>query len=163
MKKYEQTDGFDATCGLRKIADYARATSAAAATAACVLCLTAAMPRLSIDAMCVGRAVRCACGAVTRPKAESAITFFADRSRLQQNNTAHRAPASACCSSSQNTRRRHLCSICTLPRLHRMTLPAFGGPALAWPRCTGHAFGEVRVVASRGANHLPCNVRTYVT
>ena len=44
-----------------------------------------------------------------------------------------------------------------------MTLPAFGGLALAWPRRTGHAFGEVReAVAWCGANHLPCDVRTYV-
>ena len=104
---------------VEKIADYARAKStaaaaaaavaavAAAAAAACALCSTAVMRRLSIDAMCVGRAVRCACDAVTRPRAQSTITFFADRSRLQQNKTAHGAPASACCSSPQNTRRCH--------------------------------------------------------
>ena len=40
-----------------------------------------------------------------------------------------------------------------------MTLPAFGGLALAWPRRMGHAFGEVRVVARCGANYPPCDVR----
>ena len=103
--------------------------------------------------MCVGRAVRCACGAVTRPRAQSTITFFADRSRLQQNKTAHGAPASACCSSPQNTRRCHRCCICTLSILRRITLPAFGGLVLAWPRGTGHAFVSYQC----GANHLPCN------
>ena len=43
-----------------------------------------------------------------------------------------------------------------------MTLPAFGGLVLAWLRRTGHAFGGVRVVAWCGANHLPCDVRTYI-
>ena len=48
----------------------------------CALCSTAFMQRLSIDA--TGACVRCACGAVTRPRAESTITFFADLSRLQR-------------------------------------------------------------------------------
>ena len=69
--------GFDARCGLRKIADYARATSAdAVAAAACALCSTSIIRRLLIDAMCVARTVRCASGAVTRPRAQSTISFF---------------------------------------------------------------------------------------
>ena len=82
--KYEQTDGCD-ICGLRRMLDYARATSAAAVAAAaalllmlgvCDLCCTAVMRTLSIDdtklaicSMCVGRAVRCACVA-PKPKAQ---------------------------------------------------------------------------------------------
>ena len=59
---------------------------------------------------------------------------------------AHRAPASACCiSSPQNTRQCDRSCVCTLPRLRRMTLPASGGLALASPRRTGRAFGEVQV------------------
>ena len=122
------------------------------------LCSTAVMRRLSIDAMCVEHAVRCACGAVTHPRAQSTITFFAGRSRLHQKQNISRSTR-ACCSSPQNTRRCHRRCICTLPRLHRMTCQ----PSVAsrWHgQC--HAFGEVRVVAWCGANHLPCNARTYV-
>ena len=59
----------------------------------------------------------------------STITFVADRSRLLEKNTPHRAPTPACCSRPQSTRRRHRCCICTLPSLRRMTLSAF---AAAW-------------------------------
>ena len=43
--------------------------------------------RGALYSACVGRAVRCTCGAVTRPRAQSTTinTFFADRSSLQQN------------------------------------------------------------------------------
>ena len=133
----------------------------------CALCSTTVMRRLSHDAMCVERAMRCACGAVTRPRAQSTITFFAYRSRLQQKQTQHSTPEHP---------REHAAvvhkthgsvidvpSAPTLPRLRRMTLPDFGGLALAWPRSTGHAFGGVRVVALCGANHRSCDVRIYVT
>ena len=93
FENYEQTNGFDARCGFRKIADHARATMLLLLLLLrlCALCSTAVMRRLSIDAMCVGRAVRCACDAVTRPRAQSTITFFADRSHLQQKQNSTRS------------------------------------------------------------------------
>ena len=95
---------------VEKIADYARAKStaaaaaavaavAAAAAAACALCSTAVMRRLSIDAMCMGRAVRCACGAVTRPTAQSTITLLLTARVCSKNKTALGAPAWTCYSS----------------------------------------------------------------
>ena len=55
----------------------------------CALCSTTVMRRLSIDAVCVGRAARCACSEVTRPRALSTTTFFADRSLLRQKQKKH--------------------------------------------------------------------------
>ena len=99
-------------CDMRfdKNTTYARATPAAAAARVCVLCTLrryARRHRGALGSACVGRAVRFACGAATRPRAQSTTTFFADRSRLQQKRAAQRAAASACCSSRQSTRRCH--------------------------------------------------------
>ena len=78
--------------------------------------------------VCVGRAVRCACVA---PKPKARQVFSLTRSRLLQKRTAHRAPASACCSSRQSTRWCHRCCICTLPTLRRVTLPVFTAASMA--------------------------------
>ena len=99
--------------------------------------------RGALCSACVGHAVRCACGAVTPARAQSATTFFADRLRLQQKQTSYRAAASACCSSRQSTRRCHRCCVCTLPTLRRLWLHDFvgvrGSLALTWPRHMGRA------------------------
>ena len=80
------------------------------------------------DVQCVREACYAIC--VCRPKAQSTTSFFADRSRIRKR-TAHRAPASACCSSRQSTRRCYRCCICTLPTLCCMTLPAFAAASMA--------------------------------
>ena len=103
--------------------------------------------RGALCSACVGCAVRCACGAVTHPKAQSSTcTFFADRSRLQRKKQylVHRTPASACCSIRQSTRRCHRCCIfCTLSGLRRMTLPAFAA-ASRWHGLDARAMPLVR-------------------
>ena len=92
--------------------------------------------------MCVGRAVRCACVAPT-PKAQ----VFADRSRLQQkkNSIQSTRVSMMCCSSRQSTRRCHRCCICTLPTLHRMSLPAFAAASMAVNRRQRGAMDNVCV------------------
>ena len=109
------------------------------------------------------RRVRGACCAVCvwpvlRPRAQSTTTLFSLTARVySKHRTAHRAPASACSSSPQNTRRCHCRCIGTLPRFLRRTLPAFGGLVWAWRCRTGHVVGEVRVQTLCGANNLPCS------
>ena len=85
--KYEQTDGCD-ICGLRRMLDYARATSAAAVAAAaalllmlgvCDLCCTAVMRRLSLDATgerCAVCAWGVRCDVHVSPQSPKHDTFF---------------------------------------------------------------------------------------
>ena len=131
----------------------------------CALCFTAIMRRLSQSTPCawgVLCGVRVAWSHAPEPRARS---FFSLTARVcsKNKNSTQSTRVSPCRSSPQNIRRCQRCCICPLPRLRRVTLPAFGGLALALPRRTGHAFGGVRVVAWCGANHLPCDVRTDVT
>ena len=104
----------------------------------CALCSTAVMRRLSIDAMCVKRAARCARGAVTRPRAQSTYHFFADRSRLRQKqNSAQSTRVSMQHQQSTKHTAAYRCCVCTLPRLRRIRRPRVGmasphGPCLWW-------------------------------
>ena len=85
--------------------------------------------RGAMCSVCVGRAVRCA-GVALEPTARRLLFSLTGRV-CSTKKTAHRAPASACCSSRQSTRRCHLCCICTLPTLRRMTLTAFAAASMA--------------------------------
>ena len=169
-----------AICGLRKIIDYARATSTAAAAAAaaasaalplvlgvCDLCCTAVMRRLSIDAT-GGRCAVCAWGVLcdvrVSPQAQS-TSFFAGRSRLQQKkNSTQSTRVSMCCSSSrQSTRRCHRCCICTLRTLRRMPLPAFAAASMAVNRRHRGAMGSVCVGRAMQQYACVCRPRAHNT
>ena len=157
FEKFEQTNGSDARCGLRKVADYARATSAAAVAAAAVAAFVCSVlygshakavnlrHRGELCSACVGRAVRCACGAVTHPRAQITTSFSGDRSRLHQKKRQHtehpRQHAAAVCS--RRTRQCHRCCICTLRTLRRMTFPAFAA-ASRWHGLATRAMPLVR-------------------
>ena len=85
----------------RYLADYARDTSVVAAVAAAAACVCSVLDgshakavnrrhRGALCSACVGCAVRCAWGAVTRPRAQSSTTtFFGDRSRLHSTQSTH--------------------------------------------------------------------------
>ena len=134
-----------------------------------VLCSTAVMRRQSTDAMCMGRAVWVWRGHMPQipehdyfihgPLASAVKTKQHTEHPRQHVTVVHKTHRG---SSPQYTPRCHRCRICTLPRLRRMIVPAIGGLAFAWPRRTGFAFGEERVIAWCGANHLPCDVGTCV-
>ena len=118
--------------------------------AVCDICCTAISHAKAVNrrhrgamcSVCVGRAVWCACVA-PKPKARQ---FFSLTGRVcSRKRTAHRAPASACCSSRQSTRRCHRCCICTLPTLLRMTLPALAAASMAVRRRHRGAMGSVWV------------------
>ena len=136
-----------------------RKTAAAAAAAAALWhsCEGCQLTPFAWGVLC---GVRVGRSHAPEPRARSLFSLTARV--CSKTKTAHRAPASACCSSPQNTWRCNRCCICTPPRLRRITIPACGGLALAWPRRTGHAFGDARVVAWCGANHLPCDARTNI-
>ena len=116
------------------------------------------MRRLSVDATedrcAVGRAVRCSCDAVIRPRAQSSTTTFFLTARV--------------CRKKKSTQSTKYMAVTSMWHLYPAKSPPHdfaglrGRVALAWPRRKGHAFDEVRV-AWCGANHLPCDVRTYVT
>ena len=98
-----------------------------------------------------GRAVRCACVA-PEPKARRLLFSLTGRV-CSKKKTAHRAPASACCSSRQSTRLCHRCCICTLPTLRRMTLPAFAAASMAVNR---RHRGAMCSVSARRAVRCAC-------
>ena len=96
--------------------------------------------RGAMCSVCVGRAVRSACVA---PKPKARQVFSLTGRVCSRKKKAHRAPASACCSSRQSTRRCHRFCICTLPTLRCMTLPAFAA-ASCWHGLATRAMPSLR-------------------
>ena len=107
----------------------------------------------------VGRSVRCACVA-PKPKARQVFSLTV-RVCSSRKRTGDSAPASACCSSRQSTRRCHRCCICTLPTLLRMTLPALAAASMAVRRRHRGAMGSVCV--GRAVHRCMCRPRAHST
>ena len=122
------------------------ATTAAAAAAGCVRSVLYGSHAKGVNrrhrdtlcSACVGRAVRCACGAITRPGAQSTTTSLT-HSRLQQKIII--AQSSKVSSSRQSTPHYRRRCWCTLPALRRRW-PRNGGLALTWPHHMG-CLGEI--------------------